>query len=153
MPTELSGGVIRNGQLAWYASGSNFEVFSLKTGQRVAGYSFPEKSIVSCVAEVTSTDTNACLLIIGVQRVPLGGMLFLFSVQGSRIVHRIDIVDQITSCCFISEAACKRSSLAAFDGCAAIGTDAGDIFLVNLNLSRCIESEYFEHLLRDGTEI
>lgn len=127
--------------MAWFAIGSNIEVFSLKTGQRVAGHSFDNKSVLTCVAEVKSTDINSCLLIIAVQRSQIGGLLYLFSVQGSRIVHRIDVVDKITSCCYICDAACKRGSLKAFDGCAAVGTDAGEVFLIDLNLNRCKESE------------
>lgn len=133
--------MIRGGQLAWIAVGSNVEVLSTRTGHRVAGQSFDEKSIVTCVAEVATNDISSCLLIIAVQRVPIGGLLYLFSVQGSRIVHRIDVVDKITSCCFINDAACKRGCLSAFNGCAAVGTDAGEVFLIDLNLNRCKESE------------
>lgn len=107
----------------------------------MAGQSFDGNSIVTCVAEVTVNDISSCLLIIAVQRLAVGGLLYLFSVQGSRIVHRIDVVDKITSCCFISEAACKRGNLKAFKGCAAIGTDAGQVFLIDLNLNRCKESK------------
>lgn len=113
----------------------------MRTGQRVAGQSFNEKCNVTCVAEVTTSDINSCLLIIGVQRVPVGGLLYLFSVQGSRILRRIDIVDKITSCCFVSNAACKRGCLKAFNGCAAVGTEAGEIFLIDLNLNHCKESK------------
>ncbi|XP_055317176.1 protein ELYS homolog [Sitodiplosis mosellana] len=137
---EFLGGVIRGGQLAWIAVGSNVEVLSTRTGHRVAGHSFDEKSIVTCVAEVTANDISSCLLIIAVQRVPIGGLLYLFSVQGSRIVHCIGVVDKITSCCFISDAACKRGCLKTFNGCAAVGTDAGEVFLVDLNLNRCRET-------------
>lgn len=139
---EFLGGVIRSGQLGWFANGSSLEVFSLKSGQRVAGHSFDEKSIVTCIAEVTSNDINSCLLIIAVQRSQIGGLLYLFSVQGSRIVHRIDVIDKITSCCFISDAVCNRGNLKAFNGCAAVGTDAGEVFLIDLNLNRCKESKF-----------
>lgn len=135
------GGVIRGGQLAWFAYGSNLEVFSLRTGQRVAGQTFDEKSVVTCVAEVKSNDISSCLLIIAVQRSQIGGLIYLFSVQGSRIVHRIDVIDKITSCCFICDAACKRGCLKTFNGCAAVGTDAGEVFLIDLNLNRCKESK------------
>lgn len=128
--------------MAWFAIGSNIEVFSLKTGQRVAGHSFDNRSIVTCVAEVTANDISSCLLIIAVQRSQIGGLLFLFSVQGSRIVHRIDVIDKITSCCFINDAACKRGNLKPFNGCAAVGTDAGEVFLIDLNLNRCKESKF-----------
>lgn len=136
------GGVLRDGKLAWYAVGSNIEIFSLKTGQRIAGQSFDGKSIVTCVAEVTANDLNSCFMIIAVQRSPVGGLLYLFSVQGSRIVHRIDVIDKITSCCFICDAACSRGSLKAFNGCAAVGTETGEVFLIDLNLNRCKESKF-----------
>lgn len=138
------GGVIRGGQLAWIASGSNIEVLSPKTGQRVAGQCFEEKSIITCVAEVKANDISSCLLIIAVQRLSVGGLLYLFAVQGSRIVRRIEVIDKITSCCFISDAACKRTCLKAFNGCAVIGTDAGELFLIDLNLNRYKNSKYDE---------
>lgn len=140
---DCLGGVLRGGKLAWFAIGSNIEIFSLKTGQRVAGQSFDAKSIVTCVAEVTANELNSCLLMIAVQRTPVGGMLYLFSVQGSRIVHCIDVIDKITSCYFICDAACNRGCLKAFNGCAAVGTETGEVFLIDLNLNRCKESEYF----------
>lgn len=150
---NVLGGVIRGGQLGWLACGPNFEVFSLKTGQRVAGQSFDDKTIITCAAEVTASDISSCLLMIAVKKSPFGGLVYLFSVQGSRIVHRIDVVDKVTSCCFISNAACKRSCLKAFNGCAAIGTDAGEIFLIDLNLNRCKDSKFVKYFLRSVQKI
>lgn len=129
--------------MAWFAIGSNIEIFSLKTGQRVAGQSFDAKSIVTCVAEVTANELNASqILMIAVQRTPVGGMLYLFSVQGSRIVHCINVIDKITSCCYVCDAACNRGCLKAFNGCAAVGTETGEVFLIDLNLNRCKESKF-----------
>lgn len=139
---EFLGGVLRGGKLAWYANGSNIEIFSLKTGQRVAGQAFDDKSVVTCVAEVTANELSSCLLMIAVQRASVGGLLYLFSVQGSRIVRRIDVIDKITSCCFICDVACSRGALKTFDGCAAVGTDGGEVFLIDLNLNRCKESKF-----------
>lgn len=144
---ESIGGVIRDGQLGWIARAANLEVFSLKSGNRVASHSFNDyhsssRSIITCVAEVNAKQIKSGLLIVGVQRSSVGGLLYLFSVQGSRIVHRIDVIDTITSCCFINEEVCKRGILNAFDGCIAVGTEAGDIFLVDLNLNRCKESMF-----------
>lgn len=140
-PDRCFGGVFRGGQLAWIANESNIEVFSLKSGQRVAGQTFDDRNDITCVAEVTSSDINSCLLMIATQRTLVSGQLYLFSVQGSRIVRCIEVVDKITSCCFISEAACKRGCLKTFNGCAAVGTENGEIFLIDLNLNRCKESE------------
>lgn len=39
-PWDTIGGVIRNGQLAYLASGSWLEVLAVKTGVRVANYNF-----------------------------------------------------------------------------------------------------------------
>lgn len=149
------GGVIHNGQLAWIAKGSNFEVVSLKSGNRVASYSFDDyhttsRAIITCVAEVNTKNIKSCLLIIGVQRLPVGGLLYLFSVQGSRIIRRIDVIDKITSCCFVNEDVCKRGNLKAFGGCAAIGTESGEIFLIDLNLSKCKESEFISKLIENS---
>lgn len=135
------GGVLCGGKLAWYANGPNIEIFSLKTGQRVAGQLFDEKSVVTCVAEVTAIELSSCLLMIAVQRASVGGLLYLFSVQGSRIVRRIDVIDKITSCCFICDIACNRGTLKSFNGCAAVGTEAGEVFLIDLHLNRCKESK------------
>lgn len=140
------GGVIRGGQLGWISVGAYFEVFSLKTGHKVAGHSFAESeryanTFITCVAEVHTTDINSCILIVGVQQLPIGGLLYLFSVHGSRVIHRIDVIDKITSCCFIRNAVCKRGNLKNFNGCVAVGTERGDIFLFDLNLNRCRESK------------
>lgn len=128
------------------AIGSNIQIFSLKNGERVAGYSFNDyqrssHTSITCVSEMTTTAINSCLLLISVQRAPVGGLLYIFSVAGSRVIHRIDFVDKITSCCFIDEPVCKRGCLAAYSGCAVVGSDAGEIFLVDLRLNQCKESE------------
>lgn len=39
-PQDAIGGIIKKGQLGWIASGSHLEVVSLKTGNRVASYTF-----------------------------------------------------------------------------------------------------------------
>lgn len=114
----------------------------MKTGNKVASYSFDNShrlsnTVITCVTEIIVTDINSCILIVGVQCSPIGGLLYIFSVQGSRIVHRIDVIDKITSCCFISTAACKRSNLVKFDGCVAVGTAEGKVLLLDLNLRKC----------------
>lgn len=143
---DYLGGVICRGQLAWIAVGSNIQIFSLKNGECVAGYSFNDSqrtshTAITYVCEMTITTVNSCLLLISVQRPPIGGRLYIFSVAGSRVIHRIDFADTITSCCFIDEAVCKRGCLAAFNGCAVVGSDAGDIYIVDCKLDECKRSE------------
>lgn len=143
---EFIGGILRDGKFAWIACGAHLEVFSLKTGNKVSTHSFVTSSrlsntVITCVTEVAIDGVSSCVLLVGVQCSPLGGLLYVFSVQGSRVIHRFDVIDRIASCCFISSAACKLSSLQKFDGCAAIGTDEGKILLLDLNLRKCKDGE------------
>lgn len=143
---ECIGGVVRDGQFGWIAVGAHLEVYSLKTATKVASYSFDSSqrlsnTVITCVTEIQADAVNSCILIVGVQCSPIGGLLYLFSVQGSRVIHRIDVIDRVTSCCYVNTIACRRSSLKMFDGCVAIGTDDGKVLLMDLNLTRCKESK------------
>lgn len=64
-------------------------------------------------------------------------MVYIFSVVGSRIIHRIEVIDKVASCCFISPTACRDGHLQRFDGCVAVGTDTGRVILLDLNLQMC----------------
>lgn len=103
-------------------------------------------TLITCVSEVNVVGINTTILMIGVQCTPIGGSLYLFAVQGSRILHRIDVIDRITSCCFVNTATCQRSSLTKFDGCVAIGTDQGKVLLIDLNLRKCKEGKSVIHI-------
>lgn len=143
---ECIGGVVHDGQFGWIAVGAHLEVYSLKTGNKVASYSFDNSqrlsnTVITCVTDVQAAGINSCILIVGVQCSPIGGLLYIFSVQGSRIIHRIDVIDTVTSCCYISTTACKLSTLQMFDGCVAIGTGEGKVLLMDLNLTKCKESK------------
>lgn len=138
---------MHDGQFGWIAVDAYLEVFSLKTGTKVASYSFDNSqrmsnTVVTCVTEIQADGINSCMLVVGVQCLPIGGLLYVFSVQGSRVIHRIDVGDKVTSCCYVSTIACRRSSLRLFDGCVAIGTDNGKVLLMDLNLTQCRESEF-----------
>lgn len=138
---------MHDGQLGWIAIGAHLEVYSLKIGSKVANYSFGNaqrltNAVITCVTEIQAEGVNSCILVVGVQCSPIGGILYVFSVQGSRVIHRIDVIDKVTSCCYVSTIACRRSALKMFDGCAAIGTDDGKVLLVDLNLTRCKDSKF-----------
>lgn len=93
---------------------------------------------ITCVSEVEIIEVNTCVLAVGLQSERQGGVVCLFAVQGTRILRTIEIVDKITSCCFVGGAAiCARSDLALFDGCLAVGTDTGKVMLVDLALKKC----------------
>lgn len=64
-------------------------------------------------------------------------MICIFSIQGSRILRCIEIKEKITSCCFIPENICQRSIFKLFDGCLAIGSENGNILLIDLCFKKC----------------
>lgn len=88
------------------------------------------------------SNLNSCILAVGLQSSKLGGWICLYAIQGSRILRSIEIIDKVTSCCFINQTTCIRSDLNLFDGCIAVGTDTGKILLIDLALKRCREVLY-----------
>lgn len=123
------------------ANGAHIEVFSSKTGNKLAAHSFEtgqrqSTTVITCVAEITTSEIYSSLLAIAVHNPLNGGILYIFSVQGARVIHQIDVVDTITSCSFINSSACQQGKLKRFDGCLAIGTNEGKVLLMNLNLSK-----------------
>ena len=138
--------MIRNGEFGWIASGPHLEIFSIKTGNKIGRYSFENSqrvfnALITCVTEIKAPGISSCLLLIGVQCAPVGGLIYIFSVHGSRIIHRIEVIDKVTSCCFIKTSSCHESVLSTFDGCVAVGTDLGKVFLLDLKLTKCKEGE------------
>lgn len=104
-------------------------------------------TLITCVTEIEIPELNTCTLAIGAQCSPVGGLLILFAVQGSRVLRCIDVIDRITSCTFIPSKVCRDNVLTLFDGCAAIGTDLGKVIFVDLGLTTCKESKNFSLFL------
>lgn len=80
-------------------------------------------------------------LAIGVQCYPVGGLVYIYTVHGSRIIHRIEVIDKVTSCSFINITAGQEGKLQRFDGCIVVGTDSGKVILLDLNYAKCKEGE------------
>lgn len=59
----------------------------------------------------------------------------MLSVQGSCIIGAVDLVEKVTACSYIPET--YRSILRIFDGCLAVGTDQGQVILIDLCLKKC----------------
>lgn len=94
-------------------------------------------TVITCLTEIEFPVTNSCILAIGVQFPQTGGMICIFSIQGSRILRCIEIKEKITSCCFIPDSVCQRSIFKLFDGCLAIGSVNGTILLIDLCFKKC----------------
>lgn len=80
---------------------------------------------------------------------PTTSCIYLFAVNGSRIVHAIEVEERLTSCSFIDSQICVDSALNAFDGCIIVGTESGKVLVIDLFVDSCARvlngSEFFNN--------
>ncbi|XP_037026893.1 protein ELYS [Bradysia coprophila] len=152
-PVDTIGGIFRDGSCGWIVVGAHIEIVSLKNGNRIADYTFGDRrysnTFVAFVVEVHIDQINTNLLAIGVHCSPTTSCIYLFAVDGSRIIHAIEIEDKVTSCCFINSRVCADSALNSFDGCIIVGTETGKILIVDLFVESCLRvlhgSEFYKN--------
>ena len=97
---------------------------------------------ITCVTEIAIPNSSTCLLAVGMEISHCAGLIALYSVQGSRVLRCIEIIEKVSSCCFINAATCERSDLTVFDGCLAVGTSTGKVILLDLALTECKDILY-----------
>lgn len=106
-------------------------------------------TFITFVTEVKIAEINSSLLAIGVQFSPTNSLIHLFAVDGSRIVHSIEVDEKVTTCCFIESQICADSALNWFDGCIVVGTEAGKVIIIDLFVDNCVRVlnglEFFNH--------
>lgn len=95
------------------------------------------------MAEIDNAEENFCILAVCMQfNDALGSVIVLCSVQElSKIFRCIEIKEKITNCHYIKREITKRTILQMFNGCLAIGTDNGNVILIDLNLRKCGEGK------------
>lgn len=147
---DTIGGVLRNGELGWIAIGSQIFVFFLESGRILASYNFKGEfcsqcDTITCVSEVELPDPTEYILAIGLKCAKNRGKVCLFDVQGPQRLRIIEILNEVTSCCFIRSS--PNDEVLQFDGCLAIGTDIGRIILIDLALAQCEEGKYITNKL------
>lgn len=107
-------------------------------------------TFIAFVTEVSIEQINSNLLAIGVHCSPTTSCIYLFAVNGSRIIHAIEIEEKLTSCSFIESQICADSALNSFDGCIIVGTESGKIVIVDLFVESCArvlnDSEFFNNV-------
>lgn len=79
------------------------------------------------------------MLAVGVQFQMMGGMICIFSVQGSRVLRSIEILEKITCCSFVPQWILHKTGVKFFDGCLIYGSDVGTVYLVDLSFKKCSE--------------
>jgi hypothetical protein len=148
-PDDVSdnlGGFLCNGKYGWLAKRSLLQIVSIENGNKIATFNFDStprtKNVeITCVEEIKVEHWTSCVLAVGLQFPETGGLICILSVQGSRLLHAIDIYEKVTSCSFISTEHCARGVLQTWDSGLAIGTEQGKIFLFELDLQLCKNGE------------
>lgn len=135
-PRRIIGGFLKDGSLAWVASGSLLTVLSTKNGAKLMSYNFDQdsktrKCIICSVQEMPLEETNCCVVAVGVQLEDDTGIVAVITVQGSRVLGRIDINEKLTCLQPISKQSYSRGRIAEFSGCLSVGTASGKVLLID----------------------
>lgn len=75
---------------------------------------------------------------IGVQCSQTTSCIYLFAIDGARIIHAIEIEEKLTSCCFIESQICVDSALNSFNGCIIVGTETAKVIIIDFFVDSCI---------------
>lgn len=76
-------------------------------------------------------ETNCCVVAVAIQLDNDTGIVVVLTVQGSRLLGRIDINEKVSCLRPVSRLSYNRGRLAEFSGCLAVGTASGKVLLVD----------------------
>ncbi|XP_029719038.2 protein ELYS homolog [Aedes albopictus] len=135
-PQGSIGGFLKDGSLGWIARGSMFSVFSTQSGSKLMSHNFEQDSktrncIICSAEEMPLEETNCCVVAVAIQLDNDTGIVVVLTVQGSRLLGRIDINEKVSCLRPVSRLSYNRGRLAEFSGCLAVGTASGKVLLVD----------------------
>lgn len=151
----ISGGVLRGGKLAWLARGATLEVINTTNGSRQASWRFgcssqQQRSVcISSVAELHMED--GAKLLVGLKKLSSGsgGIVCIFDPFVSRVIKAIEIPYPVTVVEGVTGSGGAQAvphalsqQLKLLFGIAAVGTEQGHCYLVDLRLDD--EGEEFD---------
>ncbi|KAK3926779.1 Protein ELYS [Frankliniella fusca] len=152
--SPVLGGVFPESKLAWISKGPVFEIVSIIDGAKVAAWNFGAvvrdfKTKVTCVTELPHLTTSGTpgpvgQVLVGLECELTGGMICLFNLAGSRVLRAINTPSKVTA---LNIVALGGEPIVAFNECfqsmsgiAAIGTNDGQILLIDLRRNDCDEA-------------
>lgn len=85
----------------WYANGPRFEVVELKTGKKIASWTFGSilkdgSANITCLAEIPCLAKEIPLLVLGLDYAATGGVICIFDILTSKIVRAIQVNDKVS---------------------------------------------------------
>ncbi|KAJ8964806.1 hypothetical protein NQ314_004613 [Rhamnusium bicolor] len=142
----LLGGVLSDTRYIWHAKGPCLEIRNTKTGTKVGAWTFgsilkDSNTRVVCVDEIQRLNGRLSLLAIGIECTISGGLICVFDVFGSKVIRAIQIKEKGISTAE-KKLFLKMSPLRNFDGIIAVGTEGGNVFLVDICRQICEEALY-----------
>lgn len=149
--SPLLGGIFSDAKLSWLSRGPLLEVVHIADGAKIASWTFGAvvrdfKTKVTCVAELPHLTAAGCpvsidQVAVGLECELTGGMICLFNLAGSRVLRAINIPSKVTAIDTVAlggeNLGPLHPSLKPMSGIVAVGTNDGQILLIDLRRSDC----------------
>ncbi|XP_064538769.1 protein ELYS homolog [Drosophila montana] len=163
---DYIGGIINDGSWGWltrqHADAATILICQLSNGYRVASYTFlrenerkiRQRSSIRCVQELFPTGIGRrILLAVCIEILPGKTQLAIYTPTNSQVLRYIDLNAagiSARSMTFLNERLCASTILSQFDGCLALGTDAGTVLLMDVNANQAIANRSTNVVLPDS---
>ncbi|KAG7296337.1 hypothetical protein JYU34_021475 [Plutella xylostella] len=138
------GGILSDTKYGWLALGPKFCVIDLRTGLKVAAWTFSAalSTLVTCVVELPTPLTEGSKqLVISLECEGGTGIIAVFHVNGSQVLRCIQTDCVVTN---LSMCDCMPDGpFTCFDGVVLAGTKSGEIFAFDLNRASLIEGKCY----------
>lgn len=152
--SPLLGGIFADSKLAWLSKGPLLEIVNIADGAKIAAWNFGAvvrdfKTKVTCVTELphlsaSGTPGQVGQVLVGLECELTGGMVCLFNLAGSRVLRAINTPSKVTALNIVGlggePVVAYNECLKSMSGIAAIGTNDGQILLIDLRRNECDEA-------------
>lgn len=130
------GGFLADGLYAWVAKGSHLDVVCTRTREKLLSHSFENdsktKNCTICnVHGMEQSEAGSFIIAVGLQLYGNAGAIVVMTVQGARILGRVDVSEKISCIQPVSKASYERGRVSSFNGCIAVGTVSGKVILID----------------------
>ncbi|XP_018577451.1 protein ELYS isoform X2 [Anoplophora glabripennis] len=144
----LLGGILSDTHYVWHSKGPCLEIRNTKTGIKVGAWTFgcilkDSNTRIVCVEEIQRPNGMLSLLAVAIDCAISGGLICIFDVFGSKVIRAIQIEEKITSL-HVVDSGCEVLNLPGplrnFDGIISVGTEGGNVYLVDICRQICEEA-------------
>lgn len=130
------GGFLADGLYAWVAKGSHLDVVCARSGEKLLSHDFESDSktrncTICNVHGMEQSEVGCFIIAVGLQLYGNAGAVVVMTVQGARILGRIDVNEKISCVQPVSRASYGQGRISSFNGCIAIGTVSGKVLLID----------------------